>query len=227
MSADKKLLEVFLASTIHEAKNYLGHLSETIEQLISATKDTAPSSYGQLASAQISNLNHLLTQVLIHYRGIHGNYQLHTVEVDLDDYFEQISDRLQPILEAKKATLEINIETDELAFFDEQLINNVLDTLIANALSAGALHLKLSAKTDDCGLLLLALEDDGPGLPEKLIGQPINTFGAEQAKENKTGMGLYLASQILAAHEHQGRKGSLQLANRANRKGACITLMLP
>lgn len=225
MDNASKLLEIFLASTIHEAKNYLGHLNETIEQLI-ASNTEIPTERAALARGQVHNLSHLLTQVLIHYRGMHAGYQLHTEQVDLEDYFEDLEQRHQATLSAKHGKLKTKINTDQAAFFDEQLINNVLDTLIANALSAGATELTLIADSHLDDQLILELQDNGPGFPSHLLNQDFNSLQTEQAHENKTGLGLYLANQILQAHQNKTATGRMELLN-LEAGGASVSLIIP
>lgn len=225
MNNDSKLLEIFLASTIHEAKNYLGHLADSIEQLLSTHTDT-PLDLASVARGQVQNLNHLLTQVLVHYRGVHAGYQLHTEQIDLEDYFEELSLRHQPTISAKNASLTLTIKTERAAFFDEQLINNVIDTLIANALSAGATKLTLVAEHQQDHQLKLQLTDNGPGFPPHLLTEDLSTVQAEHTEDNKTGLGLYLANQILQAHQNKSVSGSLQLSNSPT-GGANVCLYIP
>jgi K+-sensing histidine kinase KdpD len=226
MSTDAKLLEIFLASSIHEAKNHLGHLGNTVDNISTEASGISATQLAQ-AKSQLHSLSHLLNQVLVHYRGVHQGYQLHMDEVDLEDFFDDFHTRQSPNLTAKAAQLVSTVETQESAFFDEQLIANVLDTLVANALSAGATTLKLSAKQGANQQTCIELIDNGPGLPEYLLTQDLETLQPIQANEHKTGLGLYLANQILKAHQNQGQAGELHLQNRRDESGACVTLLLP
>jgi signal transduction histidine kinase len=246
-----KLLEIFLASTIHEAKNHLGYLSDTLEAVSSSTATTGstgtdsaenhpvqltetilaheqpPQLMLQKAKDQIYCLNHLLTQVLVHYRGVHNGYQLHMDQVDLEDFLEELSDRYHNRFAYRGISLSAELLTDEPAFFDEQLINNVLDTLIANAITAGATALKLQLLHDSDQYLLIRLDDNGPGFPDSLLHHNLATLQTAQAHENKTGLGLYLANQILQAHHQMGKVGSILLENNPDTPGARATLKLP
>lgn len=235
MADPAKLLELFLASTIHEAKNHLGHLNHTLEDLcLPETPEPSPSTSTEIAPTtlqtakdQIHFLNHLLTQVLVHYRGMQMGYQLHTDQVDLEDFLEDINNRHRHSLSMRGVRLSTELQDDAFGFFDEQLIHHVLDTLIANAVSAGATDLNLIVTRDETHTTLIQLADNGPGLSESLINDRVNHLQDAQAEDHKTGLGLYLAQQILQAHQHNDKCGTLILRNRTDGTGALITLKLP
>lgn len=75
------------------------------------------------------------------------------------------------------------------------------------------------AEQPDQTWIQVEVRDDGPGIPEPLLGRIFEPFFTTKAEGS--GYGLYLASEILK--EHGGR---LTAANRSPR-GACFTLWLP
>lgn len=92
---------------------------------------------------------------------------------------------------------------------DEVLLRRVLDNLIKNALEAiarGPGEVVLSAQTPTAGIVRLAVDDSGPGIPPD-----IDVFRLfETTKSDGTGIGLAVARQLVTAHG-----GSIEHAPRA------------
>jgi signal transduction histidine kinase len=112
-----------------------------------------------------------------------------------------------------------NISDDCQGFYNEELINLALVTLITNCAQAGATEITLSA--DDSEGLTIRIEDNGHGFDDDVLsGQ------RETTKEEGTGLGLYFV-QLIAEHHNQGELlGRVDISNRP-RGGACVCLFLP
>jgi signal transduction histidine kinase len=85
---------------------------------------------------------------------------------------------------------------------DPDRIAQTLDNLTTNALRYGAGTITLSVRRDN-GLVELHVTDEGPGLPEELIGHPFERFarGSEaRAREPGSGLGLALVEVVAMAH---------------------------
>lgn len=85
---------------------------------------------------------------------------------------------------------------------------------------AGTVRVKVG-KIDDAGRdwVTVAVTDDGPGIPDEILGRIFEPFFT--TKQGGSGYGLYLASEII---KEQG--GKLTAAN-VKPMGACFTLWLP
>jgi signal transduction histidine kinase len=91
-------------------------------------------------------------------------------------------------------------------------LKRAIANLVSNALAyGGAARLTLSAR--DGGTVRLAVEDDGPGIPEAELEGVFAPFKRLEASRNRetggTGLGLTIARNILRAHG-----GDVVLANR-------------
>lgn len=92
------------------------------------------------------------------------------------------------------------------------LVNNAIDAVGQNA------ALNLHVRRDGANHIELSLQDNGPGIPEKIIahlGEPFMT-----TKANGTGLGLAVVMAVARAH-----RGRFQLNNTA--QGGLATLSLP
>ena len=106
----------------------------------------------------------------------------------------------------------------------EAQVRHALLNLILNAREAledgkGG-SVRIGAKTLD-QYVELSVEDDGPGVPDELTNQIFEPFFTTKAADQHLGLGLPVASQLLA---RQG--GALTLASRTG-AGAVLTFRLP
>jgi hypothetical protein len=210
---------LFIASCLHEAKNHANHLLIHVDQL--ADKFALATDDPSLKPIQndCQHLLHHLTQILQLYKSNQG-YRLHREEIIVEEFFEDI--------QIRHAHVDIRITADEdlTAVFDEQLILNIIDTAIYNALQAGATALSLHAQCID-HYLQIHIDDNGPGFPDEFLEKSLDQLSPSNLAEHKTGLGLYMAQQIIAAHQHQDRQGYLQLSNQSSLGGGRLGLWLP
>jgi len=103
---------------------------------------------------------------------------------------------------------------------DEVMLRRVLDNLIKNAIEAvekGPGEVIVSAMIPSPGKICIAVQDDGPGVPEN-----IDVFRLfETTKPDGTGIGLAVAKQLIAAHG-----GLIEHVPRSPR-GATFRIELP
>lgn len=100
-------------------------------------------------------------------------------------------------------------------------LSQVLINLLINAAQAmGQGTITVRATTRD-GRGLIAVEDEGPGLPADVLPRLFEPFFTTKAPGQGTGLGLAISRHLLAQFE-----GELQAANRPER-GAVFTVSLP
>jgi two-component system sensor histidine kinase ChvG len=104
----------------------------------------------------------------------------------------------------------------------EERLGQVLRNLIANAVSfsppGGTIRLSARALA---GTVEIAIDDEGPGIPENKLEQTFERFYSERPKSEKfgthSGLGLAISRQIVEAHN-----GTLQAFNRRDEAGRVI-----
>jgi signal transduction histidine kinase len=104
---------------------------------------------------------------------------------------------------------------------DPQLIREVIANLVANAAEAaeGGGHVLVSVAAGEGRDVTIAVEDDGPGMPDNLRKRPIQPFVTTKAEG--TGLGLSICRKIVEEHG-----GALTISDRKPR-GTIVTVVLP
>ncbi len=218
------ILELFLASTVHELKNHLGGITDSVESLGESVQGCDQI---DLIKSQLQVIALKLNQVLLNYINNKKGYQLHLEEVFVEDFIEDLLQRHQLSAQIHRIKLQCKTESTDLVLYcDKNLISNVVDTAVFNALSTDASEIFVEVKKQK-PYIAVHIEDNGPGFPEDLIAKPLEEIRPTQLKENKTGLGLFFATQIAQAHENCSHAGKLELSNHRTLNGACVSLYLP
>ncbi len=101
-------------------------------------------------------------------------------------------------------------------------IQQVLTNLLKNAVEAGGKDVVIRATSADEGrLLVIVVEDDGPGIPPEVINRVFDPFFTTKAVGEGAGLGLWISYRIA---EELG--GSIRVENRPT-GGASFTFTLP
>jgi signal transduction histidine kinase len=128
-----------------------------------------------------------------------------------------LSDVVYGALPASDA-VELAIPDDLAAVVDPLVLERVISNLVANAIRYGAPPIRIEAQQRDRHLRL-AVEDEGPGIPEELEGRIFDRFARGEG-ESGHGLGLAIARAYAQAHG-----GDLVYDPRA--RGARFELLIP
>ena len=134
----------------------------------------------------------------------------------------EIKSRIQGMADALNAAGEVEIRyrhegTENEILLDEDLLMEVLDNLLSNAIRYADSRVELETKEED-GMLYLFVSDDGPGFSEDALKNASKLYFSEGTKEEHFGIGLNLSAVLCKKHG-----GRLSFANRAWGKGAVVT----
>lgn len=134
----------------------------------------------------------------------------------------EIKSRIQGMADALNAAGEVEIRyrhegTENELLLDEDLLMEVLDNLLSNAIRYADSRVELETKEED-GMLYLFVSDDGPGFSEDALKNASELYFSEGTKEEHFGIGLNLSAVLCKKHG-----GRLSFANRAWGKGAVVT----
>jgi two-component system osmolarity sensor histidine kinase EnvZ len=180
-----------LASVSHDLRTPLTRLRLELA-LSEPTKRTAA------MQRDLDEMEHMIDEYLAFARGEAGEAAEPRSAAEL----------LAPAAEdARRAGAEVEVEApDDLTLMVRPLaIKRALGNLADNAAAHGR-SVRLSARTLPSGEVELAVEDDGPGIPEALREEAFRPFSRldEARNQNRKGVGLGLAIARDAARSHGG-----------------------
>lgn len=217
-----------LASSVHDMKNSLCLLIQSIENLSNKLAEKGVEEAQELAGIhyEASRLNSNLLQILSLYREDCDSLPVNIDEYYLDDLLDELIAKNQLYIENKNLNVEFEIEPDLAWYFDSELVSNLLNDVFVNAMRYCKSTIKVKAFQDN-QLLTIQIVDDGSGYPatmlENLIPEP-STFDITMSR---TGLGLYFAQLIAAKHVQNNIVGQINLQNGGELDGSVFTLTLP
>lgn len=215
-----------LASAVHDMKNSLGMLLNSLDELRiehSSTFNGSPRFNSLQYEAE--RMHNDLVQLLGIYRLGEQNLSAHLEEHYLPDFLAEHMARHMPLLQG------LGIETfvdasDITGFFDADLLTGVLNNTINNALRYTRNKVRLTAKIRD-GYLVLAVEDDGAGYPESMQHTGTLSFKSLDFNTGSTSLGLFFASSVAQLHREGDRSGYIKLHNGGQLNGGVFEIWLP
>lgn len=140
--------------------------------------------------------------------------------IDLNLLLENVIDSFIPLIKECKINIKSNIEDDELYLMaDYNRLSQVIINLIKNSIEAiednGEIEVLV---TENKNTVIIKVKDNGSGISSenlKRMNEPFFT-----TKNNGTGLGVYLSTEIIKAHG-----GSLKY--KSNKNGTIATITLP
>lgn len=225
-----ELFATLLGASIHEIKNRFGLLYNNLDTLVSET-NAAQSPRAQAIKSEAEFISSELMRVLTTYKSLQDGFNVMMHQQFAEDFIEEVIARHNYTIEANKLTVNYECEDDANAHFDLGLVTTVFDTLLYNAIKAGATELFIEGH-DDYRYLYLALHDNGPGFPAHMLTTNSDNNSDEAIGETSheamtTGLGLHFAKRLLASHQEGDRSGHLVLSRSNKLSGACATIALP
>ncbi len=111
-----------------------------------------------------------------------------------------------------------------LAYIDEVYFSEALFNIIQNAIEAmgnrnqGLVEVAVSKKSQ---WAVISITDNGPGIPEEVIGEIFSPFFSTKAAQTNWGIGLSFCHKIITGHD-----GKIGVESQPG-KGTSFTIMLP
>lgn len=190
----------------------LGDVTEKQNNLFCAMKKSSEDMLG------------LVNALLEVYRYEAGKNYLCKTKFDIVKLTNECEQELSPLLKKSKIKFKINKKTDELFInADKNEIRRVITNLIGNAIkhsqNCDVITVNIIQKDKD---LIYEVKDNGIGISESDCKKLFGRFsqGTNTKRSSSTGLGLYLARQIIEAHS-----GKIYVNSKIN-KGATFTFEL-
>jgi len=225
--AVEELREDVTRMMVHDLRNPVGTVLTALEFL--ATDAANILSAEQQRTLQIARTGgqrmlELVNSILDVSQLESGQMSLNRVPLRLDQLIGETLQAQLPAATAKKLTVECDVSrTLPSAWADAELTRRVLQNLVGNAVkftpSGGVI--RVTARIEETGKLLVSISDTGPGIPPAIQGRLFQKF--VRGRQVGRGSGLGLAFCKLALEAHGGRIWVESTSGR----GTIFTFSLP
>ena len=216
----------FLAVLGHELRNPLAPALTALE-LMKARDPQAFTKERQILERQVAHMVRLVNDLLDVSRLARGKVQLERRRFEIRDAVDRAVDMANPLIVQRGHTLDVSVPAGGLTVdADVARIVQVLSNLLTNAAKytppGGRIALTARASA---GQVVLACEDNGPGIPGDLVATLFAPFAQGprtiERSEGGLGLGLTLARAFTAIH------GGTIAYERRNEGGSCFIVTLP
>ncbi len=216
-----------LASLIHDMKNSLGMVINTLDGLPEQAGACRLERNDVMALQQeAKRLNNNLIELLTLYQIENQRVTANIDELNLDEFLHEMALENQSAARGREIELEVVCDPDLNGYFDEGLIHGVLNTLIGNSLRYTRSRLRLSARQED-GWLVLEVADDGSGFPESMLRAQDAIDDHSALMAGRTHLGIYFSAMVAQLHTNRERKGFVRLENGGDLGGGRFSVWLP
>lgn len=202
----ENLKEDFVATLTHDLKVPI--IAETNMLELFLNESFGPVSEKQeiaLKNMQVSNkeLLDLVQIVLETYKYRDGNISLYKENIMLRSFINEIVDEMEPISIKNNNKLKFSSPRDIRVYADRIQLKRVIKNLIQNAISYGEPNSPIDISIGEIPqYIVIKVKDYGAGISQADIDKIFNKYYSAAKKFRKigTGLGLYLALQIVKGH---------------------------
>lgn len=200
-----------LAAIAHDMRTYLTRLRLRAEFI-------ADDDQRARAVADLEEMGQLLDDTLLFARpGSSEGPQAADLRAEIEALVARRREQGQPVEDASGAGEPLAVRATPLA------VRRILDNLVDNAVRYGTAA-RLRAWRED-GMVLLAVDDDGPGAPPEALERLTEPFERLEPSRGRVGGGAGLGLAIVRALA-EGQGGALTLTNHPE-GGLCALVRLP
>jgi len=216
-------IESFAADVAHEIKNPLSSLRSAVETAVRIEDPAKQRRLMAIILDDVERLDRLITDISDASRLDAELGRLEVAPVDIAAMLEALADLHESTRTegAPHLVLEVTNRGRPLIVpGTETRLSQVFGNLIANAVSFSPPlgEIRLTARHDGRAVLV-AIEDQGPGIPDEKLTAIFDRFYTERPRGEKfgthSGLGLSISKQIVEAH-----RGMIWAENRKDASGA-------
>jgi CheY-like chemotaxis protein len=219
----------FLAVLAHELRNPLAPIRQAsaISRAATATEEQKRWSQ-EVIKRQVNQMALLLDDLLDISRVTRGTLELRLQMTDLTSIIATAAETAQPLIEAKRHTLKIEVPDGSARFAGDPLrLAQVLSNLLTNAAKytdpGGEIRLRALCSVDS---VIFTVADNGIGIPQDALQGVFAMFSQVKAAQDRSegglGIGLALAQGLVQLHG-----GTLEVRSEGLGKGCDFTVKLP
>lgn len=224
-----RLKSMFIASISHELRtplnSIIGFIGLTLQGLSGELNDEQKDNLSR-AYQSAKHLLALITDMIDISKIEAGRFDSYHEIVSLKEIIDRAIITTQPLLNEKKLTLTINMESDVKLNIDKKRLLQCLINLLSNAIKyteRGGITISLQRRDS---FVMITVEDTGIGIDKEDIERVFEPFerldSHLQGKAGGTGLGLYLTKKIT----EETLKGNIFVESQEG-KGSRFTLRIP
>lgn len=207
-----------VAGVLHDLKTPMTIISGYAQLMAQIDDADQREKYVDQILQQFDLLNGMTREVLAFAR---GESTVLIRKVYMHRYMDQIGEQLQYAFKGRNIKLEVVVDYDGVAFFDQQSMLRLIHNLARNA--ADAMRgkpgtFRIVTRTEG-NMLCFDFVDNGPGIPHELEGKIFKIFST--STDGGTGLGLAICKKIVEDHE-----GSIRYES-AKGEGTTFHVRLP
>ncbi|MCC7425407.1 MAG: stimulus-sensing domain-containing protein [Alphaproteobacteria bacterium] len=216
-------IERFAADVSHEIKNPLTSIRSAVETLQRLKDPVRQERLLQVIAEDVRRLDRLITDISDASRVDAELSRAQTERVDLGQMLNTLAEIHDSMREENAPRLVVHAPPQPLPVRAvEGRLVQVWRNLIANAISFSPPGGTITVTAAETGSLVeVAVEDEGPGIPEGKLDAIFDRFYSERPKGERfgahSGLGLSISRQIVNAH-----RGTISAGNRRDAEGKVI-----
>lgn len=218
----------YLATLAHELRGPLAPISSATQLIkLSGSRATRERALGVI-ERQVDNLSNLVNDLMEVGRISAGKLEIDSVPVTVQDIVEQAVESIQPLLDAKRQLLTVQLPAQALWLHGDKLrLTQVFINLVTNAskYSPPSTPIVIDAAGDGQNAIV-NVRDQGIGLSGAAQGDIFDLFVQVHATgvqaQGGLGIGLSLVRQLVEAH-----RGKVSVTSAGKDQGSCFTVTLP
>ena len=216
-----------LASAIHDIKNSLAMVINTVEELATDPGSAlADDPKALILRLEAQRANNDLIQLLTLYKLQNHRTSANIAEHNLEDFLDDVMIEHRELVTAQGLRIACECDPCLSGFFDRDLVRGVLNDAIGNAARYARECLLISAEEAE-GYMVIRVQDDGNGFPPDMLGLHSESLASTDFGQGRTRLGLHFADKVARLHKDKDRQGSIGLANGGRLQGGCFSIRLP
>ncbi len=219
----------FLATLAHELRNPLAPLRNGLELMKRAKSDPeAVEQARTMMERQLSQMVHLIDDLMDMSRISQGKVELRKRRVDLAGIVQQAVETSRPLIEDRGHELVLDVPDDPIHVdADVTRLTQVFSNLLNNAARytdrGGRIRLSVVRRNGDA---VVSVEDNGAGIPAHMLSKVFDIFTQVDRSLEKTqdglGIGLSLVRTLVTMHG-----GSVEARSDGQDRGSEFIVTLP
>jgi len=226
--SEESSFALLLASSVHDIKNSLSMLLDSLDGVVQTTPITNAQQRHQFATlrGEAARINNSLMYLLGLYRMQKNQLPLQIQEVYVADFLDEQIAANELLFSIRELDVTATCDEQLTGYFDPTLVGGVINNVLVNAARYATKSIQLSAYRSTQSELIIEVRDDGPGFPQKMLESAHNQHRGIDFISGSTNLGLYFAGEVAFMHRRGDCHGNIALSN-SEAGGSCFRLLLP